>query len=55
MLQMIPGLEERLMGSSEEEISFIADMVCVHPYLLAAMNSSPSCAADKEGHVECTI
>jgi mannose/fructose-specific phosphotransferase system component IIA len=27
MLQMIPGLEARLMSSSEEEIVFIADLV----------------------------
>jgi hypothetical protein len=27
LLQMVPGLEERLMSSSEEEVVFIADMV----------------------------
>jgi hypothetical protein len=28
LLQMIPGMEERIMNSSEEEVTFIADMVC---------------------------
>ena len=55
MLQLIPGLEERLMGSSEEEISFIADMVCVFILMHTVMNSSLSHAVDKEGSVECTI
>jgi hypothetical protein len=27
LLQMIPGLEERIMGGSEEEVVFIADLV----------------------------
>jgi hypothetical protein len=27
LLQMIPGLEERIMNSSEEEVGFIADLV----------------------------
>jgi hypothetical protein len=29
MLQAIPGLEARLIGGSEEEVVFIADMVSV--------------------------
>jgi hypothetical protein len=29
MIQMIPGLEHRLMTSSEEEIVFIADLVSI--------------------------
>jgi hypothetical protein len=29
MLQAIPGLEARLMGGSEEEVVFIADLVSV--------------------------
>ena len=29
LLQMIPGLENRLKSSSPEEISFIAEMVCI--------------------------
>jgi hypothetical protein len=28
LLQMIPGMEERIMSSSEEEVTFIADLVC---------------------------
>jgi hypothetical protein len=27
LIQMVPGLEHRLMNSSEEEIIFIADLV----------------------------
>jgi hypothetical protein len=27
LLQMIPGIEERIMSSSEEEVAFIADLV----------------------------
>jgi hypothetical protein len=30
LLQMIPGLEDRLKSSSPEEVSFIAEMVCLH-------------------------
>ena len=29
LLQLVLGLDEHLMNSSEEEITFIADMVCV--------------------------
>jgi hypothetical protein len=29
LLQMVPGLEERLVSSSEEEVVFIADMVSI--------------------------
>jgi hypothetical protein len=29
MIQMIPGIEHRLMTSSEEEIVFVADLVGV--------------------------
>ena len=31
LLQIIPGLEERLMRSSEEEVVFIAELVCCRP------------------------
>jgi hypothetical protein len=27
LLQMIPGMEERIMNSSEEEVTFVADLV----------------------------
>ena len=27
---MVPGLEERLMNSSEEEVVFVADLVCLN-------------------------
>jgi hypothetical protein len=27
LLQMIPGMEERIMSSSEEEVTFIMDLV----------------------------
>jgi hypothetical protein len=29
LLQIVPCLEERLMNSSEEEVTFIADMVSI--------------------------
>ena len=31
LLQMVPGLEERLLNGSEEDIVFVADMVSRYP------------------------
>lgn len=40
LLQMVPGLEERLMNSSEEEVVFVADMVgCANLFFLDAADS----------------
>ena len=32
LLQTIPSLERRLLASSEEEVSFVAGLVCSHIY-----------------------
>ena len=37
LLQMIPGLEERLMRSSEEELVSIAELVCFRPPILLGL------------------
>jgi hypothetical protein len=37
LLQMVPGLEERLMNSSEEEVVFVADLVCLDHNLIPSM------------------
>jgi hypothetical protein len=39
LLQMIPGLDERLMRSSEEEVIFIAELVCFRPPVLLRLTS----------------
>jgi len=31
LLQMVPGLEDRLMNCTEEEVVFIAELVCFGP------------------------
>jgi hypothetical protein len=35
LLHMIPGLEERIMNSSEEEVGFIADLVRIQNVVCA--------------------
>ena len=39
LLQMIPGLEERLMRSSEEELVLIAELLCFCPPVLLGLTS----------------
>jgi hypothetical protein len=46
LLQMVPGLEERLMNSSEEEVVFVADLVgCANLFFLNAAD----CVQIKKG------
>ena len=39
LLQMIPGLEECLMRSSEEELVFVAELVCFRPPVRLGLTS----------------
>jgi hypothetical protein len=48
MIQMIPGLERRLMTSSEEEVVFIADLVSA---LFVVQHGLTRCT-DQEGRFE---
>jgi hypothetical protein len=37
LMKMVPGLEERLLEGSEEEILHIADMVCLLPSIKCSL------------------
>lgn len=47
LLQMIPGLEDRLMNSTEEEVVFVAELVCFCPPIPSA--SDPVAAQIQKG------
>ena len=54
LLQMVPGLEERLLQSSEEEARLVADLVRQHILVLTPSQSS-QLGQDPKRCFECKI
>ena len=54
LLQIVPGLEDRIMEGSDKEVAHIADLVCItsYPSLLSVIITSH---VDTEGRLQCEI
>ena len=55
LMQLAPGLEERLMEKPEEEVALMAELVCSIHITLAIGIEIKDLDADSERHRQCAI
>jgi hypothetical protein len=55
LVQMVPGLANRILSSSDKEVRLVADLVCIPIMWLAVKCAHANPAQDSEGRFKCEI